>query len=502
MPVAAIYISEFPIASLLRDSLSDDLPAAVLEGTPPLERIFSLNPAAGKLGIRHGMSKVQAETSGTVHFHKRSLLEEAAAFSCVQAAAERFSPRIQPVAFPKNQYRNCMQPAASLLLDTSGTYKLFGISQEFAGKLRQQLRAAGFSANIAISPNAEASLLLARSFPGITCLQANDVADRLAHLPVASLQSDPAVLEVFRKWGVHTLAQLAALPEAALISRIGQQGRRMQQMARGVAEHLLIAEEPQLHLHAHVDLDTPVDLLESLLFILSPMLEQLIRQASERACSLRLIVVKLQLEKADLYELVLRPALPSDNRDLLLKLLNLELHSHPPQAMITAVTLTAEPARPQVAQRGLFQSQFPEPGKLDLLLARLRSIAGEGCVGSPVLQNSLRDHEFQIAAYQPGQSSKQTEPPVTSARLALRRMRPPDPVRVMIRNGSPASLYWQGGRLELADAIGPWQSSGYWWEERRWEAEEWDAVIADPPQALRLQHECRHNTWTVVGIYD
>ncbi len=69
------------------------------------------------------------------------------------------------------------------------------------------------------------------------------------------------------------------------------------------------------------------------------------------------------------------------SRELFLKLLNLDLQSHPPQAAILGVTLTAEAARPQTAQRGLFQAQFPEPDKLDILLARLHSIAGDHNVG-------------------------------------------------------------------------------------------------------------------------
>ena len=134
----------------------------------------------------------------------------------------------------------------------------------------------------------------------------------------------------------------------------------------------------------------PLVLLDSLLFVVSPMLERIMRRAVERAYALRSLTLLLQLEKAPSYERHIRPAIATQSRDLLLKLLKLDLQSHPPQAAILGMTLTAEAARPQTAQRGLFQAQFPEPDKLDILLARLRSIAGDHNVGAPELRNSHR----------------------------------------------------------------------------------------------------------------
>jgi hypothetical protein len=49
----------------------------------------------------------------------------------------------------------------------------------------------------------------------------------------------------------------------------------------------------------------------------------------------------------------------------------------------------------------LFQAQFPEPDKLELLLARLRSIAGPGDVGSPELLNSHGDDAFAMNPFRP-----------------------------------------------------------------------------------------------------
>jgi protein ImuB len=502
MDYAAIHIPEFPVVAWLRTDSSVRLRAlAVIEGIAPLQRVVSINRAAKAQGVSRGISKVQAEATGPLVFRNRCIEEETAAFQVALEVAERFSPRIQALAEPSNQYAQAHTLSVSLLLDRTGTETLFGSAEQYAQKLKAELGVANFPCSIAACPNAEASLLLARSLTGVTLVQASDVAKRLAPLPLSLLPCDATTFNVFTRWGVRTLGELAALPEASLISRIGQQARRLQRLARGVEDHLLVPEEPDLILSETAILDTPLALLDSLLFVVSPMLERIMRRATEHAYALRSLTLALQLEKAATYERHIRPAIATQNRELLLKLLNLDLQTHPPPAAILGVTLTAEAARPQTAQRGLFQSQFPEPDKLEILLARLRSIAGEQNVGAPELKNSYHDDEVTMAAFRPsvipGDFSK-----AKPSCLALRRFRPSQPIRVMLKNGIPLLVFWQGQRVELAEVKGPWQSSGYWWDGRTWETHEWDVIALQPLYALRLRYECGPKSWAVVGVYD
>jgi protein ImuB len=522
MPYTAIYIPEFPTLAWLRaDPAARASAAAVIEGTPPLERIVSFNRAAATLGVQHGMSKVQADTSGQIAFHPRSLSEEQAAFDLVFTAAERFTPRVQVIASPINGYAQAKQLAAILLLDRSGTERLFGSPRDYATRLRQALRALDFPANTASAPNAEASILLARSYSGVTSVEQHEVRAKLARLPVSSLRASDAIQATLSRWGIGTLGELAALPEEALISRIGQQGKRLLRFALGTEDHLLVPEEPAFLLNDQVTLDAPLESLESLLFLISPMLERILRRATSHAYALRSVHVRLTLERSEPHEVEVRPAIPVESRDLLLKLLNLKLQAEPPQAGIVGATLTAEPAIPQVAQRGLFQAQFPEPDKLDLLLALLNSLAGQGNAGSPFLVDSHREDEFSIGPFTPC-AGRQITPPL-AVRVALRRLRPLQPAKVVIRGKTPSLLFWKGERMELREATGPWQASGYWWDGRRWETEEWDVVTASadkPPSqnthilhtvtkssqphglVLRLLYQPAIASWFVAGLYD
>ena len=499
---AAVYVPEFPIAAWHRSSPElRSRPCAVFEGVPPQEEVVSLCRRAQAAGIEHGMSKVQAETGGSTLFRTRSVEEEVGAFAALLEVAERFSPRVEVAASPQNGYANADRLAVVLLLDSAGTGKLFGAAQSYAHKLSEAVQDAGFPASVGMAPNAAAALVLARSGKTVVCATQGDVRSKLAPLPVHLLPCETKVLAVLSRWGIRTLGELSALPETALVSRLGQAGRSLQLFARGEADHLLVPEQPAFTLTETVALDNPVELLESLLFVLSPMLEAMMSKALRNAYALRSVKLTLQLERGASHAVAVHPATPTQNRDALVKLLNLELQAHPPGAGIVGATLEAEFAKPQTAQRGLFQAQFPEPDILELLLARLRSIAGEGNVGSPELRNSWNEESFNMAPFRPCQRVD-TAKRAPSSQLALRVFRPPQPVRVVCWGTQPQSLFWQGSRFAVRSSMGPWHASGSWWSGDAWDHDLWDVVTAEPVQMLQLRQEYTTKAWFVVGLYD
>ena len=497
----ALHIAEFPIVAWQRRSPElQPLACVVLEGVAPQERVVSLCVKARAAGLAHGMSKVQAEAGCMAKFRLREIEEEKAAFSCLLDLVDRFSPRVEALASPLNAYAEALRLAVVLLIDSSGIGTLFGSVESYAEKLHRELRSVGFPAGVGAAPNAEAALMLARSTQGVVCADRDSVRGKLARLPVALLAREARLLAVLHRWGIRALGELAALPETALVSRLGQQGHRLQRLARGEADHLLVPEEPVFTLSETTALDTPVELLDSLLFVLSPMLEALLAKAMNRAYALRSIGLTLKLDRGQPHSLEVRPATPTQSREVLLKLLNLELQAKPPQAGILGVTLDAEATQPQTAQRGLFQAQFPDPDKLELLLARLRSIAGEGNVGSPQLMNTHHDDAFTLARFQPSVQAKPSEP--ASSQLALRRLRPPHAARVHCWADRPCVLFWQGVKLTITSTAGPWHSSGSWWDGEVWDHDCWDVVTETPVQALRLRQEHATKAWFVVGLYD
>lgn len=191
----------------------------------------------------------------------------------------------------------------------------------------------------------------------------------LSKLPLDALSPGETETETLALWGIRTVGELAALPEIAVVARLGEPGRALHQLACGRHAHLLIPDEPAFSLVEHVEFDVPVDQLDSLLFVLGPMLRQLLVRAGLRALALASVTVKLGLESALEYNRTTKPALPLFDHALLLKLLQLDLQAHPPCAGILMISLSAEPGPRAEIQAGLFTPQTPEPARLEVMLA-------------------------------------------------------------------------------------------------------------------------------------
>ena len=174
-------------------------------------------------------------------------------------------------------------------------------------------------------------------------------------------------------------------------------------------------------------------MLDSLLFVLGPMLDKLIYLAQGNALSLLSLTLTLHLRKGEMHVCRVRPALPAADKKLLLKLLHLELTAHPPCSEVLAMQLEAEPGRPSKEQIGLFSPQLPDTSRLDVTLARIQSIVGEGNVGSPRLQDTHRQDAHTIEAFRvagapakkASRKASKAEAGFLSVRMARRRLWPP-----------------------------------------------------------------------------
>ena len=102
----------------------------------------------------------------------------------------------------------------------------------------------------------------------------------------------------------------------------------------------------------HTELDSPVELLDSLLFVAAAMLNQLIVRANARLVALAAVNLTLTLERGGTHARTVRPALPTNDKQLWIKLLHLDLEAHPPPAAVLAVALDAEPEATSKVQLG------------------------------------------------------------------------------------------------------------------------------------------------------
>jgi protein ImuB len=495
---ACLHATEFPAQALLRLRPElHSLPCVVMDGQRPFQQVCSLNTKARVLGMNRGMTQVDIDTFPKSVVLTRSAQTEAETKSILLECAGAFSPRIEDLS-----------DDTSLIccIDIAGTANLFGPPEMLAHTLLERIRSLGVLARVTVSHNFHAAVCLAKGLSQRTPIQvvaAGEEAIALAPLSLKVLDLTEAQSEIFELWGIHTLGMLAALPEKELIARMGQDGQRLRQLARGDCPDLFQPVEPAFALEERMELDTPVELLESLLFVVGIMLDQLILRTKARILALASVTITLYLEGDGLHSRIVRPALPSTDKQLWIKLLHLDLEAHPPQASILAVALHAEPGSTSKMQTGLFSPQLPEAARLDVTLARICAVVGEGNVGRAVLEGThalegFRIEPFTIPSGDPVMQAAQT-------RLSMRRLRPPETVSVTLLNSRPTTLVYRDVRYEVEHAYGPWLAEGDWWNQTLWGFEQWDLIARGQDGCLLcccIMRDLMQGEWQMAALYD
>jgi protein ImuB len=151
----------------------------------------------------------------------------------------------------------------------------------------------------AVSRNVNAAAALAKGQSSRTALKIIPVGEEtaaLASLPLSVLDLTEEQRETLSMWGIHTLGMLANLPEEELTARMGQAGQRLRQLARGEFPHSFQPNEPAFIFEEHMELDSPVEMFDAVLFVANVMLDQLIRRAESRVLALASIDITLTLE--------------------------------------------------------------------------------------------------------------------------------------------------------------------------------------------------------------
>ncbi len=402
------------------------------------------------------------------------------------ALAFEFSPTVERTA------------PDTVTLDASGLDRLFGLPQDVAAAIARRASEVQVNAAIALAANPDAAICAARGFPGVHVIPYGDEAKFLGSLPLALLAPSEELHETLERWGIRYFQDLAALPPLGIAERLGPEGLRLRELARGEWDRKLVPLEDPLRFEEELELEYPVDLLEPLAFLLSRLLNGLATRLATRALATDELRLRMLLENRSTHERALRLPVPSLDTKAFLKLLQLDLSATPPAAPVVKIWMGVNPVKPQAAQSGLFVPVTPEPVKLELTLARIKSIVGASRVGSPELLDTHRPGAFRMANSVTGYVTPNS---IACSRtgLVLRIFRPPRAARVALTSGQPGFINADGIRGKVLEAAGPWRTSGDWWTTDPWSSDEWDIALSDGA-LYRLC--CNPRGWFVEGSYD
>ena len=383
--------------------------------------------------------------------------------------------------------------------DLSGLERLFGGPHEIAAAIARRAAGMRMRIHIAIASNPDAAVAAARGFAGVSIVPEGDEARFLAPLPLSILAPSREIAETLARWGIRRCRDLATLPPRGLVERLGPEGVRLHRLARGANQRPLAPIEEAPEFAEELELEHPVEQLEPLSFLLARLLNGVITRLGSRGLAANALLLRLKLADGGTHERAIRMPVPMLDGRAFLKLMQLDLEAHPPGAAIVHARLEAAPVKPRAAQAGLFVPLAPEPEKLEVTLARLAALAGEGNVGTPELLDTHRPDAFRMRRF--GEARNGAPAAEAHPRMALRVFRPARPARVEVVHGRPAYVASDCARGSVAAAAGPWRASGDWWTQTPWARDEWDVAIAGGP-LLRLAREHAGGRWFVEGAYD
>jgi protein ImuB len=426
------------------------------------------------------------------------------------AIARAFSPRLQ------------RHGPGCVVCDVSGLGRLLGDPPGIGAEMWRACASVDGTGAVAIAPTQMAARVLAQAAAGLTVV-ARDPAAALAPLPmrVLSAKADKDdrevddAFEVFARWGIATLGDLAALPADALSARLGRIGVRLRADALGLDRDPLVPDADVPRFLERMELEWPLDGLEPLAFVLARLLDPLslaLERADRGAAAIRL---DLRLVDRSTHTRLLQLPAPMRDPRVLRTLLTFDLESHPPSAAVDIVTIEVDPAPGRVLQYSLLERARPSVETLATLTARLSALAGESRTGAPALLDSHGPDAFEMRRFAPASALRATAWQAVTARQdltegpVLRRFRPPLAVRVDVEQGRPVRIaiasHRSRGRMpsgRVEQAAGPWRGSGDWWtHDARWDRDEWDVGLSDG-SVCRLFRARDTNVWFLEAVVD
>lgn len=447
--IACLTVPLFPLAARLRSEPELAREALVIcEGNGNGARICAATRVARNAGVRAGLTLAQARAlCPKLVARGRDEDCERSAQQALIEAAETFSPRVEDAG------------------DGVVYADVDGLERHFTGHdgevdlgrgLAIAAEAASLPARVGIASSKLAARVAAGSPESPTIVRPGEEAAFLAPLPLQRLAPEVDIASTLEHWGIHSIGELAHLPKSKVASRLGDAGRALHAVARGLDPRPLIPREPPPEFQEGMSLEWPIVALEPFLFVGRAALERLVRRLEARGLACARLGLALRLEPDGHQERSIDLPAPSRDVKTLLTLVRLDLEARPPGAPVAGFTFTAHPDRPREAQLSLYGPAALSPDRLAATLARLFALLGPGRVGSPRPGEGHRPEGFELVDFAPPPPPPvKREPRPGRGLLAVRVLRPPVALEVIVEEpaGSPGGNGRMGGASERIPAI-------------------------------------------------
>jgi len=511
-----IHLAQLPLENVLRGSPSPEA-WAVAEG----ERILLADRKALARGVRPGMLATAAlALTPQLRIRARDAAAESESLLGMAAWAAQFTPAVA-VEFPD-----------ALLLEISGSLKLFGGLEKILASLHQGIAALGFTARLGVAPTARAASWLARAgtpapvhaiparshttLPATSSRLASSplnaamaspqtLLDSLNNLPVSLLNGRTDLPEALANLGITIMGELLELPRDGLARRFGQTLLDQLDQALGTLADPRIFFSLPPRFHAGIELPAEVTQAEALLFAGKRLLSQLAGFLAARSGGVQRFEFRLSYREGRGTGITVGLVAPSRDADHFALLLRERLSQLQLREPVRALTLSADDIQPLA---GVNHSLLPDDkaataaSEWPHLIERLRSRLGTQAVHAVAV---IPEHRPENASGSPDGETEPRSPgtrrsrPAGSEQLQFSFGERPfwlldAPQPLPERNAVPQH---EDGPLTLL--AGPERIESGWWDGRDVKR---DYFIARTPRdALLWIYRERRSGWYLHGIF-
>lgn len=385
---------------------------AVVAAEAPHGRILWVNRAARRAGVAAGQQ--YGEVAGRVPRLHAGVVGEAEVARVVAALTRRLHRLTPEVEVGEGGH--------TFWLGGRGITPLYASPTAWGKAIVAAVARLGLVAAVAIGFDRFATLATARTHPGLTLLP-SPAAERaaVASLPLARLGLPEPAVGRLAKLRVRTVADLIALPEAAVAERFGPEVARLHGLARGDRPIPLQPVAERLPMAATAPFDEPVADTGRLVAVVSRLLEPLLARLAGRGEAAAALHLDLALDTGERCDHRLRPAAPTRDAALLVELVRLRLDRQPVAAGVVDVGVRLEGVVAAPTQTCLLP---PHPHRdrraAEAALARIAAELGDGVVGRFTLHDGhLPEARF---ALEPLAALPAPQPPAEATPALVRRI--------------------------------------------------------------------------------
>jgi protein ImuB len=492
MPIVCVWIPAFRLAVARLTQTADlDTPVIVAD---KLERgrVVDCSLPAAALGVRPGMTLVQAQA---VANEARTVVDDrerdAAIWHEVLEALDAASPLVEDAGWGR------------AFLEMHG---IEGSAEGWIGAVRNALAGFDLPLRTGLGPNPFVAYAAAVLGDGTIC--EDDPAAFLAPFPLEQLECGDGICDRLRLLGVRTLGELAALPHGPFVRRFGPEAAQWHEWAHGVDRRRLQPRARALRIDRKSYGEGEATSEEAVLFALRALVNRVVDDLGAAGKRAGRLVLTLECENGDLRDLTTRVAQPTAVPGTLFDLLRARLEGVVLDAPVVGLRLVAELLEDGGVPLALFAGSDPDPDALGIVLARLDAALGDGgaqrsrTVNGPRVERRFAFEPFTLEPLVTRTWSSAAVAPLPQTATLQYRLVSPQPVAVRVIGGMPRFVGTPA--QTVLDAAGPWRVEEGWWagatgSGERLVRDEYD-VLLDDGSLVRIAHE--GSTWNIRGVYD